>query len=116
MPASPLAIRSSGSVRWALVIEPVSSATEVASAAPPSIPPPARSPSIAVIERWCCWASTSVGREQRGLAAGVDDAQHRPQRDQGLAGADLALEQPVHRVRLGEVVLDLRADLALAAR
>ena len=33
----------------------------------------------------------------------------------GLAGADLALEQAVHRVRLGEVVLDLGADLALAA-
>ena len=29
--------------------------------APPSMPPSARSPSIAVIERWCCWASTSVG-------------------------------------------------------
>ena len=54
------------------------------------------------------------GREQRGLAAGVDHPQHRAQRDQRLAGADLALEQPVHRVRLGEVVLDLLADLALA--
>ena len=54
-------------------------------------------------------------REQRRLAAGVDDAEHRAQRDQGLAGADLALEQPVHRVGLGEVVLDLGADLALAA-
>ena len=55
-------------------------------------------------------------REQRRLAARVDDAQHRAQRDERLAGADLALEQPVHRVRLGEVELDLRADLALAAR
>ena len=71
---------------------------------------------MAVIERWCCWASTSVGRQQGGLAAGVDDAQHRAQRDQGLAGADLALEQPVHRVGLREVGLDLRADLALARR
>ena len=56
------------------------------------------------------------GREQRGLAARVDDPQHRPQRDQGLAGADLALEQPVHRVRLGEVALDLLADLAPGRR
>ncbi len=46
-------------------------------------------------------------REQRGLAAGVDDAEHGAQRDDGLAGADLALEQAVHRVRLREVVLDL---------
>ena len=55
-------------------------------------------------------------REQRRLAAGVDDPQHRPQRDDRLAGADLALEQPVHRVRPGEVVEDLLADLALARR
>ena len=61
MPASPLAARSIASVRGALVIEPVSSSTVVASASPPSMPPAARSPSIAVIERWCCWASTSVG-------------------------------------------------------
>ena len=53
------------------------------------------------------------GRQQRGLAAGVDDAQHRAEGDERLAGADLALEQPVHRVRLGEVVRDLLADLAL---
>ena len=57
-----------------------------------------------------------LGRgEQRRLAAGVDDAEHRAQGDQRLAGADLALQQPVHRVRLGEVGLDLRADLALPA-
>ena len=46
-------------------------------------------------------------RQQGGLAAGVDDAQHRAQRDQGLAGADLALEQAVHRVGPREVGLDL---------
>ena len=57
MPDSPMASRDSGSVRWALVIEPVSSSTP----APPIIPPSASSPSMAVIERWCCWASTSVG-------------------------------------------------------
>ncbi len=53
-------------------------------------------------------------RQQRGLAAGVDDAQHRAQRDEGLAGPDLALEQPVHRVRSGQVGVDLGPDLALA--
>ena len=61
IPASPVTARSIASWREARPIEPVSSATPVASAAPPSIPPWARSPSIAVIERWCCWASTSVG-------------------------------------------------------
>ena len=61
IPASPVTIRSIASCRAALPIEPVRSTTLVASAAPPSIPPCARSPSIAEIERWCCWASTSVG-------------------------------------------------------
>ena len=49
------------------------------------------------------------------MAARVDGAQHGAQGDQGLAGADLALEQAIHRVRPGEVVLDLGADLALSA-
>ena len=56
-----------------------------------------------------------LGRGQQCcLAAGVDDPQHRPQRDQGLAGADLALEQPVHRVGARQVGLDLGRDLLLA--
>ena len=54
------------------------------------------------------------GRQQRRLPAGVDGPQHRAQGHDRLAGSDLALEQPVHRVRLGQVVLDLGADLALA--
>ena len=37
------------------------------------------------------------GRHQRGLAAGLDGAQHRVQRHDGLAGADLAHQQPLHR-------------------
>ena len=36
-------------------------------------------------------------REQRGLAPGVDGGEHGAQRDDGLAGADLALQQSVHR-------------------
>ena len=51
MPASPVTIRDIDSARAALGIDPVSSATVVPSAAPPSMPPAARSPSIAVIER-----------------------------------------------------------------
>ena len=62
--------------------------------------------------RWCWAASTSVGREQRGLAARVDDLEHRPQRAQRLAGADLALQQPVHRVWRCQVRRDLLADVA----
>ncbi len=53
------------------------------------------------------------GCEQRRLPAGVDDLEHRPERDQGLAGADLALQQAVHRVRRGQLGRDLLADAAL---
>ena len=52
-------------------------------------------------------------RQQRGLAAGVDDLEHRAQGDHGLAGADLALEQPVHRVAAAELGGDLLAHSAL---
>ena len=56
-----------------------------------------------------------LGRgEQRRLPAGVDDLEHRAQRHQRLAGADLALEQPVHRVVAGQLAGDDLADLALA--
>ena len=44
------------------------------------------------------------GCKQRGLPARVDDLQHRPQRDDRLAGADLALQQPMHRVRARQVI------------
>ena len=67
-----------------------------------------------VMERWCCCGEDLGGRQQRGLAAGVDDRQHRPQRDDRLARADLALQQPVHRVLAGQLAGDLLADVALA--
>ena len=54
------------------------------------------------------------GRQQRGLAAGVDDRQHRPQRDDRLARADLALQQPVHRVVQRQLAGDLLARPRLA--
>ena len=53
-------------------------------------------------------------RQEHGLAAGVDDLQHRAHRDQRLAGADLALEQPVHGRGGGELLGDLLADLLLS--
>ena len=54
------------------------------------------------------------GREQRGLAAGVDHLRHGPQRDDGLARADLALQQPVHRLLAAELRGQLLPHLALA--
>ncbi len=111
MPASPLAIRSSGSRRWVLVIDPVSSSTPVATSGPPE--PAALGE---VTEQGGDRAQVLLGehlggREQRRLTARVDDPQHRAERDQGLAGADLALQQAVHRVRLGQVGGDLLAHL-----
>ena len=61
MPASPVTMSSRVRRRSAVDWLPVSSATRVPCSAPPSMPPSARSPSIAVIVRWCCAASTSVG-------------------------------------------------------
>lgn len=53
------------------------------------------------------------GREQGGLPAGVDDLEHRQQRHHRLAGADLALQQPHHRHRLGDLLGQHRPDLPL---
>ena len=39
-------------------------------------------------------------RHQRRLAAALDRGQHRDQRDDGLAAADIALQQPHHAPRL----------------
>lgn len=61
MPASPVTRSRSAWRRAATPIEPVSSTTFVPCSEPPSMPPSASSPIISVIERWCCWASTSVG-------------------------------------------------------
>ena len=45
-------------------------------------------------------------RHQRGLGAVLDRAQHRVQRDDGLARADLAHQQPLHRAVAREVGVD----------
>ncbi len=60
-PASPVARSRRAWRRAAAPMEPVSRTTLVACSAPPSMPPCARSPIISVMERWCCWARTSVG-------------------------------------------------------
>ena len=52
--------------------------------------------------------------EQRRLTTGVDDGEHGPQGDEGLARADFALEESVHRCLGGEFGLDHRPDLALS--
>ena len=39
------------------------------------------------------------GRHQRPLVAALDRDEHRRDGDERLAGADVALEQPVHRHR-----------------
>ena len=52
-------------------------------------------------------------RHQRGLPAGLDHGRGREQRHHGLAGADVALQQPHHAMRqrkVGDDVVD-RADL-----
>ena len=54
-------------------------------------------------------------REQSRLRARLDRGQHRHQRDQGLARADIALEQAKHRHVLLEIALDLGDRPALGA-
>ena len=97
MPASPVTTSSRVRRRSAVDWLPVSSATRVPCSAPPSMPPSARSPSIAVIVRWCCAASTSVGASRAAWPPESTAASMARSATIGLAGADLALEQPVHR-------------------
>ena len=52
-------------------------------------------------------------RHQRALPSRLDGAQQRRERDDGLAGADVALEQPLHRRRPRQVAVDLGIRLLL---
>ena len=52
-------------------------------------------------------------RHQRGLRAGLDRAQHREQRNQRLARADIALQEPQHAPLRTHVALDLGQRLEL---
>ena len=75
-------------------------------------PAPASPGISAWIVAKCCSASVSVGRHQRALVAVLDGAQQRVQRDHGLARADLAHQQPLHRPRLARG----RASISSSAR
>ena len=55
-------------------------------------------------------------RHQRALAAVLDRAQQRVERDDRLARADVALQQPLHRHRALEVGVDLARRLLLVRR
>jgi hypothetical protein len=54
------------------------------------------------------------GREQGGLPPGVDHLQHRPGGHDGLAGAHLAVQEPLHGMGVGEVAGDRLAHARLA--
>ncbi len=55
------------------------------------------------------------GSHERPLVTALDPGEKRAERHDRLAGADIALEQPVHRKRPCEVALDLvhRVSLGL---
>ena len=55
------------------------------------------------------------GRHQRALTALLDGAQERVQRDNRLPGADVALQEPLHRHAAGEIGVEL-ADRLLLVR
>ena len=54
-------------------------------------------------------------RHQRRLPSRFDDVGHRQQRDDRLARADVALQQPDHALRLGEIGADVLDRLRLRA-
>jgi hypothetical protein len=55
-----------------------------------------------------------LGRcHERGLVTAFDAGQHRSESHEGLTGADITLQQAVHRVRPGEVGADLGYGVAL---
>ena len=54
-------------------------------------------------------------RHQRGLRAGLDRRRHGEQRHHRLAAADIALQQPQHAVRAGEIRIDLGKRALLRA-
>ena len=54
-------------------------------------------------------------RHQRRLPARFDDVGHRQQRDDGLARADIALQQAQHALGLGEIGADFGEGFRLRA-
>ena len=55
-------------------------------------------------------------RHQRALVTALHRGEQRRDGHDRLAGADVALQQPVHRVRSGEIGLDLADRPALGPR
>ena len=107
MPARPSATSARASRLAAAFSDPVSRVTRVPAGSPSSSPARPSGPSS------CADAAGVLGGEhlgrgqQGGLTTGVDDLGHGAQRDDRLAGADLALQQPVHRL----VAVELRGEL-----
>ena len=64
----------------------------------------------------CCCTSSVVGHEHRDLLAVLDRLERRAHRDLGLAVADVAADQPVHRDRALHVGLDLVDGAQLVGR
>ena len=56
------------------------------------------------------------GRHHRRLTAGVDRGEAADRSDDSLAAADVALQQPLHRMRLREIAQDFRHGASLRAR
>ena len=54
-------------------------------------------------------------RHERGLRAGLDRGRHGEQGNDGLAAADIALQEPQHAVGIGEIGVDLSKRAALRA-
>ena len=93
--AWPDAIASSALALTSALSEPVSSVT------------PIPTPSSRALDRLEVLAGEEVGRgEERALEPGPGGQRERVRRDRGLARPDVALEQPEHRRRAGEVVAD----------
>ena len=55
-------------------------------------------------------------RHERGLRAGLHRGRHGEQGNDGLAAADIALQEPQHAVGIGEIGVDFRQAPCLARR
>ena len=66
--------------------------------------------------RKCCSAQNLGRRHERHLQAVLHRDERGQQRDDRLPGADVALQQPVHRLRPLQIVDDLLERLALSRR
>ncbi len=75
-----------------------------------------RPSSICAELRKCCSASTSVGAIERALVAALYRHEQRRERDDGLARADVALQEPVHRCGRRHVAGDLGDRRSLIVR